>query len=94
MLRYFNEDIEHKSTIVLSDEVMDNSDIPERFVSGNFTRLSLNISIPDAYLWDVRLKDTSNIEGVSIVAESLQEEMQEEKLDEQLDGKGVIIREI
>lgn len=44
----------HTARITLNDTVEDNSDIPERFVSGNFTRLSLVISVDDAYLWDVR----------------------------------------
>ena len=32
----------------------DNSDVPERFIIGNFTRLSLIITVDDAYLWDTR----------------------------------------
>ena len=92
LLRYLDQELEHKSTIVLSDEVVDNSDIPERFVKGNFTRLSINLSIPDAYLWDVRIKDTSHIEGFGVRAMDLSEEQKEEGI-EQSDGKGVIIRE-
>lgn len=44
----------HTARITLGDSITDNSDIKERFVTGNLTRLSLNISIDDAYLWDVR----------------------------------------
>lgn len=44
----------HIARITVNDTVEDNSDIPERFVAGNFTRLSLVITVDDAYLWDVR----------------------------------------
>jgi hypothetical protein len=85
ILNYLGEDIEHNSTIQMADTVEDNSDIPERFVQGNFTRLSIQIVIPDAYIWDVRIKDVSNIGGVGIVVEK-------EDYNEN-DGKGIIIRE-
>lgn len=87
---YLGEEIQHKSTIELSQEVEDNSDIPERFVAGNFTRLSLQLTVPNAYLWDVRIKDTSSIAGYEVEAEDY---IQEETESEQLDGKGIIIRE-
>ena len=38
----------------LNDTIDDNSDVPERFTIGNFTRLSLIITVDDAYLWDTR----------------------------------------
>lgn len=44
----------HTATIRLNDTVEDNSDIKEQFIKGNFTRLSLILSVEDAYLWDVR----------------------------------------
>lgn len=84
---YLGEEVQHKSTIELSQEIEDNSDIPERFVAGNFTRLSLQLTVPNAYLWDVRVKDTSSIEGISVQVEDPFVE------DGQLDGKGIIIRE-
>lgn len=46
--------LKHVARLQLSDNVEDNSDVPERFVVGNFTRLSLIITVDDAYLWDVR----------------------------------------
>ena len=52
--------IKHVARLTLGDVIEDNSDIPERFIAGNFTRLSVNISVDDAYLWDAReLRDTS-----------------------------------
>lgn len=47
-------DLDIIGRIVLNDTIEDNSDIPERFIAGNFTRLSLTITIDDAQLFDVR----------------------------------------
>ena len=58
---YMNQNIPHQSTLFLVDEVYDNSDVPERFIAGNFTRLSLSVKIPDAYLWDIRITDTTSV---------------------------------
>lgn len=46
--------IKHTARITLNDTIDDNSDVPERFIVGNFTRLSLVITVDDAYLWDTR----------------------------------------
>lgn len=89
LLPYLDEDIMHNSTIQLASDVEDNSDIPERFVQGNFTRLTLNLIVPDAYLWDLRVRDTSSIIGGQVIADT-----ENEIIDEnQLDGKGIVIRE-
>lgn len=57
MDNYFN----HDSSISITSEVDDNSDVPERLISGQFTRFSLNIVINDAYLWDIRTRDNYHI---------------------------------
>jgi chorismate synthase len=51
----------HISNIRLTTEVEDNSDIPERLISGQFTRLTIGIDIDDAYLFDVRIRDNLSI---------------------------------
>lgn len=86
VLTYLGEDIEHNSSITLAQEVEDNSDVPERFIQGNFTRLSLGVVISNAYLWDVRVSDTVSIDGFDIVVEDREE-------DDGGGGKGIIIRE-
>jgi len=58
---YNNENRQHDSNIRIAGEVEDNSDIPERLISGQFTRLTLALTIDDAYLWDVRIKDNWHI---------------------------------
>ena len=54
---YNDQKILHDSAISLAETVIDNSDIPLRLIKGQFTRLSLNFSLNDAYIWDVRVRD-------------------------------------
>lgn len=61
---YQTVNIQHNSFIRISDnDVADNSDIPERLIPGQFTRLSLLFNIDDAYLWDVRIRDNVHIDA-------------------------------
>lgn len=49
------EPFEHTAVVTIdSNQVQDRSNMPERFIEGNLTRLTLLVSINDAYLWDVR----------------------------------------
>lgn len=59
---YNNANYIHHSNIRLAGEVDDASSIPERLVSGQFVRMSMNINIDDAYLFDVRYRDVYSIE--------------------------------
>lgn len=63
---YKDENYEHYSNVRVAQEVEDNSDVPERLISGQFTRLSLNLTIDDAYLWDVADKHTLRIENAEV----------------------------
>ena len=60
----------HDSNIRLSSDVDDNSDIPERLIPGQFTRLTIGINIDDAYLYDVRIKDNISIKEISVIPDS------------------------
>lgn len=54
----------HDANIILSSDIDDNSDIPERLIPGQFTRLTIGIVIDDAYLFDVHIKkNLSIVEG-------------------------------
>ena len=54
----------HDANIMLSSDVDDNSDIPERLIPGQFTRLTIGVVIDDAYLFDVHIKkNLSIVEG-------------------------------
>lgn len=58
---YENLGIKHDANIRIVSEIEDNSDIPQRLIPGQFTRLTLGINIDDAYLFDVRLHDNVSI---------------------------------
>ena len=65
-MMYNGEEIVFDSAITVSDQVDDTSEIPERMIQGQFTRLTLNTSIEDAYLWDFRVRDNYTIVGDSV----------------------------
>ena len=57
------EDYVHMARIELGNTtVQDNSNERERFIEGNYTKLSFLIQINDAYLWDLREHRTAEIE--------------------------------
>lgn len=58
---YHDLGISHDSNIRISSDVEDNSDIPERLVTGQFRRYTLQLVIDDAYLFDVKVKDNLKI---------------------------------
>jgi len=78
---YENLNYWHKSMISLNNEVQDNSAIPERLIHGQFTRYTMSLKVDDAYLFDVRIRDTvqkvewttypdQNVDGESMVVEA------------------------
>lgn len=79
---YNNQSIIHNSTVRISDVIEDNSDIPERMVPGQFTRLTLSLNIDDAYLWDVRARNTVKIGncGLYIYKDELSDDYVKEDL--------------
>lgn len=58
---YNNENRLHDSFIELDADIENNSDIPERLIAGQFTRMSIKLTIDDAYLFDVRYRDVYSI---------------------------------
>lgn len=60
VIPYNDRNIEHKSSIRLITDVMDNSN-DNRLQIGQFSRLSVGIGIDDAYLWDTRIRDNISI---------------------------------
>lgn len=59
---YHDAKIQHDSTIMLESTVSDNSDIPEKLISGQFTRMSIRFNIDDAYLFSVPFMSNWKIE--------------------------------
>lgn len=60
---YNDSSIVHHSTALLETTVSDTSEIPERLISGQFTRMTLKLNIDDAYLFSVPFKDNWAIEA-------------------------------
>lgn len=65
---YEDQKLTADANIRLTTDVEDNSDIPERLISGQFTRITLGLNIDDAYLFDVRIKDNVSINPISVEA--------------------------
>ena len=63
---YRDQGLSHESNVFMASEVADNSSIPERLVPGQFTRLTLKLNVPDAYLFDVRIRDNISIEADTV----------------------------
>ena len=51
----------HEANIRKITDVVDNSNISERLVAGQFTRYTIGINIDDAYLFDVRTKENCSV---------------------------------
>ena len=51
----------HHSSIRITSDVDDNSDIPERLISGQFVRYTLGFVMDDAYLFDIRISDNLSV---------------------------------
>lgn len=51
---YEDVNLKHISSIWMSNDIVDNTNVPEIIVRGQFYRMTINIVIDDAYLWDVK----------------------------------------
>lgn len=65
---YNDETITHNGFIRMESSVVNNSDIPERLISGQFSRYTFNITIDDAYIFSVSVKDNAQV-GFTLQAE-------------------------
>lgn len=65
---YHDLGIKHDSNIRLASDVDDNSDIPERLISGQFKRYTIELVVDDAYLFDVRVKENLKLVVEDVVA--------------------------
>lgn len=79
---YEDSGLSHDANIRLITDVEDNSDIPERLISGQFTRFTIGIDIDDAYLFDVRVKDNLSIVEGQLWATTIVDN--KEKIDKEL----------
>lgn len=58
---YNDSNIIHDSNINLGEELLDNSDIPERLIPGQFTRYTIMFTVNDAYLFSVPIRNAITI---------------------------------
>lgn len=63
---YNNICYEHNAYLMLDSTVQDNSDIPQRLFSGQFTRWTLKFLVSDAYLFSAPFKDTIIVDSSTI----------------------------
>ena len=68
-LPYNDSKIVHDSSISLESTISDNSNIPERLIAGQFTRLSIRFNLDDAYLFSIPFMKNWNIEETNKIIE-------------------------
>ena len=59
---YNNSNILHDSTVLVEQRITDNSDIKERLIPGQFSRLTLGLTIDDAYMFSIPFLDNWKLE--------------------------------
>ena len=75
---YNDSHIEHDSNITIVGDLVDNSDIPERLLPGEFTRYIITFMFDDAYLFSVPIRDAITIETETVVKLENSTDMDEE----------------
>ena len=60
-LPYEGANYKHVGQLKISQEIVDNSAVAERLAKGQFSILSLAVSIDDAYLFDIRTRQNCDI---------------------------------
>ena len=61
-LPYNGANIVHDSNIFVEPTVSDNSNIPERLIIGQFTRMTIRLTVDDAYLFSIPFMDNWRID--------------------------------
>lgn len=74
VIPYEGRNYVHDSNIRMTPEIEDNSDIPERLISGQFTRNTIHLTVDDAYLFDVRYRDSLSLVSECVLSDKLEEE--------------------
>lgn len=80
---YNDVNLKHKSTIQLDSSVVDNSDIPQRLFTDQFTRFTIRFTVDDAYLFSVPVKENTilEIDSLDILDKETKEIVDTEELD-------------
>lgn len=72
IIPYNQANLEHNATLRIATDVLDNSS-SNRLATRQFTRISIGISIDDAYLWDTRVRNVINLSGDSYVYNEIED---------------------
>lgn len=68
---YYECGLKQKSFMELEDTIRDNSDIPERLVPGQFTRMTIGVVLRDAQLFSYTVKEIPKITSIDVGTSSL-----------------------
>lgn len=60
---YEDTNLKHISSVWMANEIVDNSNVSERIIRGQFYRMTINLTIDDAYLWDVNKYKNIVVDG-------------------------------
>ena len=63
---YNDSKLEYTSFLTLQPEISDNSDIPERLIAGQFSRMTVRFALNDAYLFSYNHKKVSRVSDILI----------------------------
>ena len=70
---YNDSQLKQASYMSLQPAILNNSDIPERVVAGQFYRYAIGFKLKDAYLYSYNVKDIPQVEaGVDIASEYIE----------------------
>ena len=69
LIPYNDSNLSYISYMSLMSPISDNSDIPQRLVPGQFTRMTMHFSLKDAYLFSYSYKNIPKITQIEIVPE-------------------------
>lgn len=78
---YNGSHFEHESNMKIAGNLVDNSDIPERLIAGQFTRYTITFVVDDAYLFSVPIRNTIEIETETTIKLENSPDMDEVKLN-------------
>ena len=63
---YEGLNLTHNANLILMPNIIDGSNVPERLIAGQFTRMALGVQVKDAYLFDVRTLDNYSIANINV----------------------------
>ena len=66
LIPYNDSNLAYTSFLTFSNEITDNSDIPERLIAGQFTRFTMRFSLNDAYLFSYNHRYVPQIIGTEL----------------------------